>query len=139
MSDTLSVILMQDLRSNWEQYTKKGFSQIDVIKLIIHDAKNFWMGGMMSQHQWAVLETIGYFYKQEDESKFVALTSAIEILVNPGQAMQNLLHLDEDDMKERTRLNEKWNPSDNPLMPFKDWNDLWLKKFDRPTLSEDSS
>lgn len=91
----------------------------------------------MSQKQWGVLETISHFYKEEDEEKFLTLKDSIEILLNPGTAVQNLLHLDESDIKERTARNDKWNPKDKPLLPFRDWNDLWLKDFDRPT-KEDS-
>ncbi len=131
------MIALIELKRNWKQYKKEGFSQVDRVKLLIHDAKTHYLlagYAQMSVQQWIVLEAVGFHYKEESEEKFQVFADIIELLAYPQAFFKKVLDNSEEEMTQRTDNINKWNPESDRLLPSKEWNNLWLEDFDRPKL-----
>lgn len=129
-------IALHELIENWKQYEKEGFSQVDRIKLLIHDAKNHYLlagYALMSVQQWLVLEAVGHHYQEESEEKFLVFAGIIKLLAKPQDYVNEMITLTEEEIQDKLNLISKWNPPENRLIPNREWNNLWLKDFERPT------
>ena len=130
------LVMATELYEHWKGWTKRGFNHTDKLKLLIWEAKHHWLITNPHEKRVITLEVLGRIYKDESEEKFDAYCDMIQILINPQEAVNKLIAMDEYEMEEHNRRRDKWHTDEEPLILTKEWNDLWLKPFDKPTKEE---
>lgn len=121
------MIMLNEMESLWNSF--KDMPLQEKFKRLIFQAKKHWMVTFRNQQMQNVVMALGSVYKKESEEKFQAFTYFMKYRVRIAETMQEMLAMDEIDMKDMTDLINKYHDVKDPekmLLPL-NWNKLWLK------------
>lgn len=122
------MLMLTELEANWKGYPKDMPLQ-EKFKRLIYGAKRHWMVIFQQQQMANTVMALGAVYKEESEEKFLAYTYLTGMLLRTQEYVQEILHLDEDEVNDRMETLAKYHDpkdSEKQLLP-PNWNDLWLK------------